>query len=201
MLIGENVSRETQNRLEIFVELVRKWNPVINLVSKSTLDQIWDRHIADSAQLYGLATGSALKFVDVGSGGGFPGIVLAILSSGEKADHVFQLVESDQRKATFLREVSRVLALPVEVHSVRIEGLRVQNADFLTARALAPLAKLLSFASLHLKSTGTCLFPKGSNYKSELVEALKIFSFDYDLIPSQTDTTGMILKISGLKNA
>ncbi|WP_050527038.1 16S rRNA (guanine(527)-N(7))-methyltransferase RsmG [Pseudorhodobacter aquimaris] len=201
MLLSRDVSRETQHKLQIFVDLVLKWNPVINLISKGTQDQIWNRHIADSIQLYDLIPKNAAKILDVGSGGGFPGIVLAILSSTDNLRYEFQLVESDQRKATFLREVSRVLELSVVVCPKRVEEIAAFQADCFTARALAPLPTLLTFASLHLKSSGVCLFPKGSAYKSELKAAQECFLFDYELIPSQTDPTGTILKISGLKNA
>lgn len=195
---GQNVSRET---LEEFADLVRKWNPAINLVSKTSLLNMWERHFVDSLQLHKLIPINAKTCMDIGSGGGFPGIVLAIASRTSNPLRHFTLVESDQRKATFLREAARQLALNVTVISERVETLAPQGADLLSARALAPLTKLLEWALAHLNAQGVCIFPKGTTYKEELADARELFDFDLEVIPSQTDPNGAILKICRIVHA
>lgn len=187
-----DVSRET---LEEFASLVKKWNPAINLVSKTSLQDLWERHFVDSLQLHKLVPEKANHCMDIGSGGGFPGIVLAIASHQSHPVRRFTLVESDQRKATFLRESARQLALNVTVISDRVESLSPQGVDVISARALAPLSKLLGWACVHLDTEGVCIFPKGATYKEELDDAKVLFDFDLDVIPSQTDQQGAILKI------
>lgn len=196
-----DVSRETVDRLIAFDQLIRKWNPTINLVSKASIDDLWVRHIDDSAQLYQHIPSDALKCVDIGSGGGFPGIVLAIISAELAPERRFTLVESDQRKATFLRQAIRILSLNADVLASRTEAVEPLNADVLSARALAPLTNLLISAQRHSRPGGTCLFPKGETYAQEITEARKKFVFECDVIQSLTDPKGAILKISGIRNA
>lgn len=198
--IGIDVSRETLGRLEIYAELIAKWNPAINLVSKKSLSDIWFRHIVDSAQIFPEMPDCAVNCLDIGSGGGFPAIVLAIMSTEEWSERKFDLIESDQRKATFLREVTRTLDLPIKVFDNRAERLTPFGADFLTARALAPLPKLLELASRHLDPEGVCLFPKGETFLQEISEAEQFFTFNCSIIPSKTDANCAILKIGGIKN-
>lgn len=156
-----NVSRETFEELRAYRSLVRRWTPAINLVSKASVDDLWQRHIADSAQVFA-ATGaeSAQSWVDLGSGGGFPGLVVAVLAKELRPDLRVTLVESDLRKATFLRQAAQALSLSVTVHSVRIESLAPQNADVLSARALAPLSDLLAHAERHLRKGASLSSPK-----------------------------------------
>jgi len=196
-----DVSRETVDRLIAFDQLIRKWNPTINLISKASLNDLWSRHIEDSAQLYRYIPLWAVRCVDIGSGGGLPGIVLAAISADLTPERQFTLVESDQRKATFLRQAVRTLGLKAEVLSSRTEALDPLSADTLSARALAPLSKLLVSAQRHLISGGTCLFPKGETYAKELADARKQFVFECDVIQSLTDPKGAILKIYGIRNA
>jgi 16S rRNA (guanine527-N7)-methyltransferase len=199
-ILGFDVSRETLDLLKSYQQLVQKWNPVINLASKQSMADLWNRHIVDSAQVFPLIPSEARLCVDVGSGGGFPGIVLAAISTSLDLERHFILVESDQRKSTFLRQVIRDLSLKAEVRSERIEKLDDLNAEVFSARALASLSKLLQFAQIHLTENGVCLFPKGENYREEIEEAQKRFIFEYEAIESVTDSRSAILKIHGIKD-
>ncbi len=196
-----SVSRETFSSLEKFVDLVRRWNATINLISKSTVQDIWHRHVIDSAQLFKLCPSSAKLWVDLGSGGGFPGVVVAILAKEQKPDLKVALVESDLRKATFLREACRTLGLNAHVHSVRIESLPALRADVLSARALAPLPTLLSYAVQNLNTAGVALFPKGTQHEAELSTARKTFSFDVKLLTSLSDSNAAILEVRNIERA
>ncbi|MGV6810820.1 MAG: 16S rRNA (guanine(527)-N(7))-methyltransferase RsmG [Brevirhabdus sp.] len=192
-----DVSRETQERLETYINLLRKWNPAINLVSRSTLEEAWTRHIVDSAQLMELAPVGA-DWADLGSGGGFPGMVCAIIGAETRPETRFMLVESDQRKSTFLRNVSRETGVKVDVIAKRIESVDPLRADILSARALAPLDRLLQFAERHLSKNGTCLFPKGENWRREVDEALERWAFESVETSSRTDPDSMILSIKDI---
>lgn len=196
-----DASRETIERLECFSELILKWNPVINLVSKSTITKLWTRHICDSHQLHKLIPDGSMACVDLGSGGGFPGLVLAIESRQTCPLRCFTLIESDQRKSAFLREAARLLDLRVTVLAERIEAAPKQMADFLSARALAPLSKLLEWSTIHLAPHGTAAFLKGSTFAQEVNEARKTYSFECEVIPSSTDASGSILIVKGVRYA
>lgn len=194
-----DVSRETAATLEAFVALLIKWNPAINLVSRSTLSEVWLRHIVDSAQL-ATELPMAGHWLDLGSGGGLPGIVLAIIAQ-EKAPEVrFTLVESDQRKATFLRQSIIQLKLAAKVECSRIESLLPQDADVISARALAPLAQLCAFAHRHLRPDGIALFPKGEAAEAEIALAKKAWTFDLQAVPSMTNTGSQILKLKNIRH-
>lgn len=195
-----DVSRETIERLKHYEALLLKWNPKINLVSRATLDQIWERHILDSAQIFRKSDQQTTSWLDIGSGGGFPGMVLAILSKQLAPDRMITLVESDQRKCAFLRTVARETECKVQILSERVEKLIPINADVLTARALADLSKLLEFANLHLSRDGTCLFLKGANWKKEVQAAQDSWRFDYEAIKSETSDEAVILRINGIEH-
>jgi 16S rRNA (guanine527-N7)-methyltransferase len=197
-LPGLDVSRETLERLELYESLLRKWNPAINLVSRTTLSDAWSRHFVDSAQLLALAPVDAASWVDLGSGGGFPGLVIAILANELRPDLSVTLVESDQRKAAFLAEVARQIGVAVAVKAERAETLTPCNCDILSARALAPLKELLSLSMRHLKPGGVGLFLKGAQSGAELAEALETFRFTLQKIPSQTDPMAVILSVGGI---
>ena len=188
------VSRETEDRLVAIVALLEKWQRTINLVAPATLPVVWTRHIADSLQLIPLA-GAATRWVDLGSGGGFPGLVVAsVLAERPGAD--VTLVESDSRKAAFLREAARIAELPATVLPARIEqvALRIaEGVEIVSARALAPLPKLLDLAAPFLAQGATGLFLKGQDVDNELTEASKSWKIQAEIKGSLTDPGGHVL--------
>lgn len=192
------VSRETIERLEHLVGLMKKWNPAINLVSNTTLEDAWSRHILDSAQIYALAPQSTRHWADLGSGGGMPGLVIACIAAELDPGMRMTLVESDQRKATFLRQASQQLGLDTQIVAERIEKLVPLRADVLSARALAPLDVLCGFAMRHLGIDGVALFPKGANHAIEIEEARRNWTMTLECVPSKTDRSAVILKVKGL---
>lgn len=198
---GLNVSRETLAALHEFEALVLRWNPAINLVSKASLPHLWSRHIVDSAQVYLHCPEAALAWADLGSGGGFPGIVLAILAHELKPNLRVTLVESDLRKATFLRQAAQALKLQVTVVGQRIEVVEPLEADVLSARALAPLADLLSFVERHLKPGGTAILPKGARFAEEIADARKSWTFDVNSHASLSEADAAILVIRNIHRA
>lgn len=195
----ENVSRETLERLKTYEALLRKWTPKINLVSRSTLDDFWSRHILDSTQILALGPDDAHEWVDLGTGGGFPGVVIAILAAERNPDLSVTCVESDLRKATFLRTVLRETGVSGSVIAERIEAVEPLSADVVSARALAPLPKLLELAEPHLAPGGVALFPKGAEHDAELKEALETWSFRADKIRSRTHPEAVILRIGEIE--
>lgn len=192
------VSRETMDRLETYAALLEKWNPRINLVSRNTLADLWTRHFVDSAQVYTLAPQGFSHWVDLGSGGGFPGLVCAIIGAEKAPDAKFTLVESDTRKSVFLRTVIRETGLHAQVIADRIEKIAPLNADVLSARALADLNILLGFAQRHLQESGTTLFPKGVNWEKEVQTARQSWFFHDQAIKSETESGAVILRIGGI---
>lgn len=194
------VSRETTDRLKSLEALLAKWNPAINLVAKSTIAEAWDRHILDSAQLYGHAPARVSHWVDLGSGGGFPGLVIAALAQELDPARRVALVESDQRKATFLREAARQLGLTVSVLADRIESVPPLGADVLSARALAPLTTLCGFAQRHLAPEGVALFPKGATHQQELAEAGRDWRFDVTIHQSEIDPASVVLELKAISH-
>ena len=189
------VSSDILARLETYATLLEKWQPRINLVGPATLRDRWRRHFLDSAQLLPLLPESTKRLIDLGSGAGFPGLVLAILGVPD-----VHLIESDQRKVAFLRAVSAATATRITIHATRIEAVSPLAADVITARALAPLASLIGYALPLLRSqegsTGTCLFLKGQQVESELAEALAKWSMTVERLPSCSDPTGVIVRLS-----
>jgi len=198
LVAGLGVSRETFEALEAFAALVKRWNPAINLVSKSAVQKIWDRHIIDSAQLFAFCPRSASRWIDIGSGGGFPGLVIAILAKEALPDLRVTLVESDQRKATFLRQAVQSLGQTATVLSKRIEAVPPLEADVISARALAPLDKLLGLVVPHLCLDGAALFSKGARHADELKEARKAWRFGVTIHPSISDPAAAILEIRNI---
>lgn len=198
LLAGVDVSRETMERLERFAALTRKWNPSINLVAKSTIPDLWDRHIVDSVQLYPLAPARPRHWLDIGSGGGFPGIIMAAISAEKSPETKFTFIESDQRKSTFLRTAARELGLRVNVIASRIEETEPQSADVVSARALSALTDLLPLISLHLAPDGTAILPKGKTHQQEIDVAKEVWSFDVASHQSMTDEQARILVVKGI---
>ena len=194
-----DVSRETLDRLIRYGDLLSKWNPAINLVSKSTLPEMWTRHFADSAQLLDIADLDDGTWVDLGSGGGFPGMIVAILAAEKRPGLMVTCVESDQRKATFLRTVARETEIDVDVTADRIETLAPLGADVVSARALAPLPALIGYANRHLAPKGIALFLKGTGQAKEIDPALASWAFHLDTVPSRTDPQSTILKLRSIR--
>jgi 16S rRNA (guanine527-N7)-methyltransferase len=196
------VSRETLARLDRYVALLLEWQRRINLVAPSTLNTIWTRHIADSLQLLELAP-TARRWADLGSGAGFPGLILAcdLPSSGSSGQSRVDLVESQQKKAAFLREAVAATGAPALVHAERIAAFveRAGPVDVVTARALAPLDLLLEQAAPLLKNGAQALFPKGQDVEAELTQASRRWILDVRLVPSKTDPSGRIVHIRSVR--
>lgn len=189
-----DVSRETWSRLDRYVELLLPAAERTNLIARSTIPHLWTRHIADSLQLLALAP-AAIRWIDLGSGAGFPGIVLACALADREGAHV-HLVESTGKKAAFLREAVKQLDVPATVHAVRIEDFvknRPERADVVTARALAPLNELLKLAQPLLQHGALGLFPKGQDVEAELTTAAKSWKVDAELVPSKTSPNSRIV--------
>ena len=190
------VSRETMERLEAYAALLQKWQPRINLVGPKTLPGLWRRHFLDSAQLAEHIPDSARTLIDLGSGAGFPGLVLCILTRLET-----HLVESDARKSAFLREAAREAGVSdrLTVHTKRAESLDLPPADVISARALAPLDVLFPWVERFWKSDTLGLFPKGIRYKEELTSVNYGWYINYSTVPSRVDPDSVLLLVRDLK--
>ncbi len=196
------ISRQTREKLETYEALLKRWQKTINLVAPSTLDEIWHRHFADSAQLWTLRAPNAKTWLDLGSGAGFPGLVLAIMAA-ETGGTRHILVESDSRKAAFLREVARETRVAVDILCMRIENAethaKVGVADCVTARALAPLSRLIEIAAPYFASSTTGMFLKGREVTAEIEKAAQDWQFAFELIPSVTEEDGRVVLLKALK--
>ncbi|MCF8475630.1 MAG: 16S rRNA (guanine(527)-N(7))-methyltransferase RsmG [Pseudolabrys sp.] len=193
------VSRETQKRLEQFVDLLLAWQRTTNLIAPSTIPTLWTRHIADSLQLLDLMP-DAKVWVDLGSGGGFPALPIAC-ALADKPDCQVHLVESNGKKAAFLREAIRITGVPAQVHMERVEKYTlhpVNSVDVVTARALAPLKTLCDQAFVLIDRGATGLFPKGLDVASELTEAAKYWNIETTTVPSKTSPEGCIVVVTKL---
>ncbi len=175
------------------LELLRRWQARINLVSEASLGDPWRRHFLDSAQLFPLIAPASARLYDIGSGAGFPGLVLAIMGL-----HDVHLIESDQRKAEFLREASRITGAQVRIHVLRAEKLSPKDGDFVTARGCSALPELLELAKPLLKPSGICIFLKGRGVEAELTGALKNWSMKISRLSSKSDPEGTILRLEEL---
>ncbi|HTQ70353.1 MAG TPA: 16S rRNA (guanine(527)-N(7))-methyltransferase RsmG [Acidocella sp.] len=185
-----------QDKLKDFAALVLKWSPKINLVSKSDLNHIWERHVEDSLRLLPYIPQGTPRAIDLGSGAGFPGLVLCIATGIP-----FDLIESDARKAAFLMEAARQTGAPAKVHNCRIEAAPVQPAPLVTARALAPLDKLLGLAAPLLTEDGFCLFPKGRGADAELTAATPLWHMNATRLTAPGWGESCILKVSQIRHA
>ena len=194
------VSRETEARLDAFVHLLLAWNARTNLVAASTLPRLWTRHVADSLQLLALAPAARI-WVDLGSGAGFPGLVIACALAG-RSGRIVHLVEANAKKAAFLREAARVTKAPALVHAVRIEEFVAAfngPVDVVTARALAPLDRLLAYVEPLVKRGAQALLMKGQDVGAELTVASKYWRIAAELVPSKTARAGRIVVVRGLE--
>lgn len=190
------VSRETLDKLTAYVELLSRWNRRINLVSANTMGDVWRRHILDCAQLAKHLPPQARVVVDLGAGAGLPGLVLAAMGVPE-----MHLVESDLRKSVFLREAARIMDVAVTLHPERIERVAAFAADGVLARACAPVEQLIDFAEKFLTPKTVCLFLKGENAGEELADTRASWSMTSEMIPSLSDPSGVILKLSAISRA
>ena len=180
-------------RLRRFVDFLLRWNAKLNLMAARDVAVVWERHVADSLQLVPLVPAGIERAVDLGSGGGFPGLVLAIATGVS-----FDLVDSDQRKAAFLRTAVLETGAPATVHCCRVEDANIPPAPLVTARALAPLPRLLPLAARFLTDDGVCLLPKGAKVEQELAAARRDWTMTVARVPSRTDASGVVLRVSGL---
>ncbi len=192
--VRDRVSRETFERLEAFTQIVLKWNRKINLIGRSTADQVWKRHIADALQLTELAHPNR-TWVDLGSGSGIPGLIVAAKKAETAKSPVITLVESDERKCIFLGAAAREMDLTVDIQQRRIEEPTSKRYDVVSARALASLDQLLAYAEPYLSDNGICLFPKGEKADTELTQARDSFHISVTKIPSVTDSSASILRV------
>ena len=186
-----SVSRETIDQLAAFLALLSKWQPRINLVSSATLADAWHRHILDSAQLAVFLPETGAHILDIGSGAGFPGLVLSIIT-----DNQVTLVESDQRKSVFLQTVIRELGLSTTVRNERVEAIPAMGANIVTARALAPIKRLLQLLDKQLPSVEKCLFLKGASLQEELTALQSYPNIEHRIYPSVTSQDGSILELN-----
>jgi len=186
-----HVSRETLDRLKIYADLLLRWTKKINLIAKSTESEVWRRHFLDSAQLFPIIPESTKTLVDMGSGAGFPGLVLAVMGV-----HGVHLIESDQRKATFLREAARETGTAVTVHAKRAEAVAPFPADVITARALAPVADLLALGERFVTPATQYVLLKGQNVEVELTQAHKMWTIHVNSRASLSDPEGNVLCLS-----
>ncbi|MBO6601731.1 MAG: 16S rRNA (guanine(527)-N(7))-methyltransferase RsmG [Roseicyclus sp.] len=196
--LAADVSRETWDRLVTFAEALVKWQKAINLVAPGSLDALWQRHFLDSAQIFPLRQQDAGLWLDLGSGGGFPGLVCAILAAEKAPELRFTFIESDLRKGSFLRDVARQTGVRISVLTRRIEDAPAQNAAVISARALAPLGRLCELAAPHLAADGICLFQKGANHATELDVARGEWHMKVTEVESQTAAGAVIYKIEEL---
>lgn len=193
-----NVSRETLLRIEAYRELLVLWNARINLVSASTIQNFWTRHATDCAQILDVAGSGVRSVIDIGSGAGLPGLILAALLSDRFDDYRTCLVEVQPKKCAFLREAARALDLKVEIENRKIEEVAPAKYDMVTARAFAPLSKLLELAQPYAQLGARPLFLKGEDVPKEIIEASTKWKFCYKTTQSITHNQGCVIEISDL---
>jgi 16S rRNA (guanine527-N7)-methyltransferase len=196
-----DVSRETLDRLATLHDLVLRWNSRINLIGRASESEVWSRHIADSAQLWPLRPHGLRHWLDLGSGAGFPGLVVAAFGAALPSPPRVTLVESDGRKAVFLAEAARAMGVAVDLRHARIETLPPQAADVVSARALAPLDRLLGHLEKHRAPAGIGLFPKGATVHKEIEDAARAWRFEHRIHRSVTDPRAAVVEVGALSRA
>ncbi len=194
-----NVSRETFEQLKAYEASLVEWQNKFNLVSNSSLQDCWNRHFIDSAQLFKFIPSSAKTLLDFGSGAGFPAMVLAVMAKEKTPYLKISLVESIAKKTLYLNEVKKICNLDVEVLNQRIESLPNKKVDVITSRAMASLKELLNYTQKFFAENTICIFPKGKKYLEEIEEAKKQWSFDCEIHDSETSDEGKILIIKNLQ--
>ncbi len=190
----EGVSRETRLKLKIYVEMLGKWNRSINLVSKSTLDDVWRRHIVDSLQIAEIGPNTG-RWADLGSGAGLPGLIVAAAKAENSPNTQVTMIESDQRKCAFIAAAANLMELDVSIECRRIEESTTQTYDVISARALAPLSHLLELSLPYRHNETVCIFPKGAKAEEEMTAAQRDWNINYDTTQSVTDTSSTIFRI------
>lgn len=195
-----NVSRETFEQLKAYEASLHEWQKKFNLVSNASLEDAWNRHFLDSAQLFKLIPENAKTVVEFGSGAGFPGMVLAIMAA-EKTPYLnFYLIESISKKTLYLNEVKKITGIDnVKIINDRIENIKIPNVDVITSRAMCSLKELLGYVTKFSTSKTLCIFPKGKKYPEEIAEAQKYWNFNYKVVPSEQSDEGAILVINQIK--
>ena len=189
-----HVSRETFDRLKSYEQLLLKWQSKINLIGPDTVANVWNRHFVDSLQLLPLIPDLKVRMIDMGTGAGFAGMVLAIAGATD-----MHLLESDGKKITFLKEVARITNTSVNIHQGRIEEIAIDGTELILSRACSSLANLFSYSSRYVSRETKCLFHKGKNYPQELLDSQSEWLFDYSVHPSVTDAQGGILEVTYLR--
>lgn len=193
-----DVSRETLLKLRAYEASLQEWQNKFNLVSKSSLDDAWNRHFIDSMQLFKFIPQSAQSLYDFGSGAGFPGMVLAIMAAEKTPYLKVSLIESIGKKTLYLKHVSEICSVNVEIFNQRIESLPKNKVDVITSRAMTSLSDLLGYAYPFCKKETVCIFPKGKKHQEEIDEAKKHWQFECQIHPSETSSEGVILVITKL---
>ena len=188
-----SVSRETLSRLTKFVDLLLKWQRSINLIGPGTLDDVWRRHVLDCGQLVRFLPNRRARVLDIGTGAGLPGMVLGILGVPN-----IQMIESDAKKCVFLREAARITETPVKIIEARAESALCEPADVVTARAVAPLMRLLEFTERYIKTNTVCFFFKGTNFGNELTDIKNNWNMQFETHPSLTQRDGVILQLESV---
>lgn len=195
-----NVSRETFKNLNRFIEILTTWNAKMNLVSRNSMADIWTRHVADSLELYQYLNAGAKRLYDIGSGAGFPAMVLAIAANGQIPDLSFTLIESITKKTVYLNDVKNKLGLKnVQIINDRSENLKLPPADFVTARAVANLNKLFSYALPFTGKNTVLILPKGETFLNEVREAENFWNFDLEVKKNSVHEAGVVLLVSHLR--
>jgi 16S rRNA (guanine527-N7)-methyltransferase len=195
------IAPDTAMRLDALAAVLARWQRAINLVAPASLPRIWTRHIADSLQLWALAPQASGSWIDLGSGAGFPGLVIAAMAAEQRPALSVALVESDSRKCAFLAEAARAMGLTPDIQRRRIETDPPCRYDVVSARALAPLERLCGFAATHLAEGGVALFPKGAEVERELTAAARAWHYRATRTASLTDPAGVVLTVTELRRA
>ena len=194
-----DVSRETYDKLKTYEVLLHEWQAKFNLVSNSTLEDSWNRHFLDSAQLFKLIPSNAKTMLDFGSGAGFPGMVIAVMANEKTPYLKISLVESTSKKTVYLNEVKTQLDLDVEILNKRVEAIEPNKVDVITSRAMTSLDELFQYSYRFCSDETTCIFPKGKKHLEEIKTAKRFWRFDCQIIDSEQSDEGKILLITNLK--
>jgi 16S rRNA (guanine527-N7)-methyltransferase len=193
------LNKNTLNKLKLYEESLKEWQQKFNLVSNSSLDHSWERHFEDSIQLFSLIPSSSKTLFDFGSGAGFPGMVLAVMAQEALPNLKVNLVESIKKKTLYLKHVSEILNVSVNIINDRIENIPAQKSDVITSRALSSLSELLNYSEKFLHKNTICIFPKGKKHMEEIADAQKKWKFDFQIHKSVSSDEGAILVLTNIR--